>query len=389
MLDLIHFGNLKNSNKMIEILHVVGGVGTGGVEILLLNYYKHIDRTKIHWNIVTPVDSKRKEKGLAEVEFEKLGATIYYMPRKNPHFIKQLFVFDKLLKTHHFDIIHCHLDELCSIYLTMAKRRGIKVRIAHCHVAHTQRGRIFEIVSAILKPYLNNSLTDKFACSLDAAKFLYGSTDNVFIMHNAIDTKKIVFNEGSRMLIRKKYEIPENVIVMGCVGRFTYQKNHEMLLKIFSEFQKLCNAKLLLVGNGEIEDEVKKMAKDFGVLNNTIFAGITTHVEEYLSAMDCFVMPSRFEGLGIVYIESLSTNLLTYATAERVPHEVAISSKMHFLSINATPKTWAEDIYKQLQQQQKRTSDNTFVEEAGYEIVSAAKVLENKYTLFYHRLTED
>lgn len=368
---------------MIEILHVVGGVGTGGVEILLLNYYKHIDRTKIHWNIVTPVDSKRKEKGLAEVELEKLGATIYYMPRKNPHFVKQLFVFDKLLRTHHFDMIHCHLDELCSIYLSMAKKRGIKVRIAHCHVAHTQRGKIFELVSAVLKPYLNNSLTEKFACSLDAARFLYGSTDGVFIMRNAIDTKRIVFSNDYRKEIRDKFGLTNEDIVMGCVARFTYQKNHEMLLKIFLEFQKICNAKLLLVGNGEIEDEVRKMVDDLGIADKTIFAGVTTHVEKYLSAMDCFVMPSRFEGLGIVYIESLATNLLTYATDERVPHEVAISSKMHFLSIDASPKCWAEDILKNVKNETSRVSDNAFVDEAGYEIVSAAKVLEKKYLSLY------
>ena len=371
---------------MIEILHVVGSVDSGGVEMLLLNYYKHIDRTKIHWNIVTPVDSNKQTKGLAEVELEKLGATVYYVPRKNPHFLKQLFVFDKLLKSHHFDIIHCHLDELCTIYLSMAKRRGIKTRIAHCHIAHTQRGRIFELVAAVLKPFLNKCLTDKFACSMDAAQFLYGSTQGAFIMRNAIDAKRIRFNEEYRTETRKNLDISDDETVMGCIGRFSYQKNHEMLLKIFYEFQKLTNAKLLLVGNGELDNDIKNKVEELGLAEKVIFAGVTDHVEKFLSAMDCFVMPSRFEGLGIVYIESLATDLLTYATDERVPHEVAISSKMHFLSIDASPKSWAEDIQNEIVSEKLigRSPDNSFVANAGYEITSAAKTLENKYLTLYN-----
>lgn len=365
---------------MIEILHIVSTVTTGGVEMVLLNYYRNIDRNKIHWNIATTTDPNQKEKGLAEAELEKLGATIYYLPHKKPNFIKHLYSFSRLLKKRHFDIVHCHLDELCATYLPITRLYGIKKRIAHCHLAHTHRGKFDEFACAVMKPLLRFGVTEKFACSKDAATFLYGSTENVFIMHNAINANKIRFTETNRMKIRHKFQIRDCETVMGCIGRFYWQKNHEMLLDIFYEFQKMCDARLLLVGNGVLENDIRNKAIHLGILDKIIFAGTTNQVEAYLSAMDCFVMPSRYEGLGIVYIEAQATNLITYATTERVPHEVSISPFMHFMSINDSPKLWAEDVYKVvLHERNTRSMDNAYVKKAGYEIASAAKVLENKY----------
>lgn len=371
---------------MIEVLHVVSTVTTGGVEMVLLNYYRHIDRTRIHWNIATTTDPNKKEKGLAEFELEKLGATIYYLPHKKPNFIKHLYVFSKLLKKHHFDIVHCHLDELCAAYLPIARAHGIKKRISHCHVAYTKRGFFDELAYSVFKIFMEYGITDKFACSTDAATFLYGSADNVFIMHNAIDSNLIKFDMTSRKAIREKYIIKEDEIVMGCVGRFDPQKNHEMLIDIFWEFQKKCNARLLLVGSGVLENDIRNKAKHLDILDKIIFAGTSNNVNALLSAMDCFVMPSRYEGLGIVYIEAQATNLPTYATTERVPHEVNISPNMHFLSINDSPRKWAKDIYDELKNTPPRTVDNTFVEDAGYDIVSAAKILERKYINFYKEI---
>lgn len=362
---------------MTEILHVVGSLDTGGVEMLLLNYYKNMDRSKCHWNIITPIERNHKI-GLAERELRELGASIYYMPRKLPFFFKQLYVFNSFVKSHRFDVIHCHLDEFSAFYLFFAKKYGLKVRIAHCHIAHTQRGFLFEAISKMIKPFLHNLYTYKFACSKDAALFLYGSLENVYILHNAIDIKKFEYNIEHRNNIRLRFHI-EDKIVIGCVGRFHWQKNHMMLIDIFYEIQKCNDAVLLLVGNGKLEREIHDKVRDLNIEEKVIFVGATMDVEQYLSAMDCFVLPSRYEGLGIVYIESLSTNLTTYATLERVPHEVAISDNMHFISIDEQPVAWANDIINSIRQSKVRNSNNDFVRAAHYDIITEAVLLQNKY----------
>lgn len=367
---------------MIEILQVVSTLDTGGVETLLLNYYKHIDRSKFHWTFVFPADEIRNI-GMCEMPLKELGADIYTLPRRQPNFFKHLlsYYFFIMKSKHRFDIVHSHLDEMNTFYLGIAMILGIKKRISHCHVAFTKRGFFREFVCFLAKPLLQLTCTHKFACSYSAANFLYGNDKHVFIMKNAIDINHFKYNHIIRDNIRNKYNIDEKDVVIGCVARFFYQKNHQRLINIFSEYFKLNPySYLVLVGNGPLEHDIRQQIDNLKLGERVIFTGLTKKVGEFLNSFDCFVLPSRFEGLGIVYIESQVNNLHTFATKERVPVEVKISPYMHFISENENDINWAKQINETITQFKNNRKETTyFAENAGYEISSAAGVLEKKY----------
>lgn len=362
----------------IKILHVTAALDTGGVETLLTNYYKYFNRDDFDWSIITMVDKNHKE-GVMENNLKKMGVKVFYMPRKIPTFFQQLICFNRFLKNHHFDIIHCHVDEFNVFYLAIAKFHKIPVRISHCHIAFTHRGLIFEIISKIVKPMLRLTYTHSFACSKDAATFLYGDINHTYIMKNAINTNKFKFSIIAREKIRKQYNL-ENNFVVGCVGRFHWQKNHDFLLNVFYEILKIDHtSRLMLVGEGELKTNIVKKAKHLEILDKIIFIGTTNEVESYLSCMDVFVLPSRYEGLGIVYIESQATNLHTFAPIEAVPHEIAISPYMHFISNTKTPKDWALQIHNIKSLSNNRLYFNNYIEASGYEIKNASANLQKKY----------
>lgn len=366
--------------KRIEILHVTASLDSGGVETLLANFYEYIDKQRFHWTIITMV-GRNHNIGIAEKRLRALGADVFYMPRKVPYFFQQLYVFDKFIKKNKFDVIHAHVDEFNAFYLLIAKYRGIKHRISHCHIAHTRRGTIFELLSFIVKPILKISLTDKMACSKDAACFLYGKDSDTYIMRNAIEFSRFHFCEERRLCVREKYNL-SNKLVMGCVARFDFQKNHEFLIDIFYEFHRIVdNAYLLLVGNGKLECEIRKKVSGLGLEKYVYFVGTTDNVGDFLCAMDCFVLPSRYEGLGIVYIESQAEGLPTFATLESVPHEVAITDRMYFISKMNNPAEWAMQISNILKDVAYRDRDVplSVLKSSGYELQTAVEELEKEY----------
>lgn len=363
---------------MIEVLHVLGSLDYGGVETLLLNYYRHIDRTKIHWNIVCPMDVCHVKSDV-EKAYRELGASIHYIPRKIPNFYIHLAAYIKVIKSSQYDIVHCHIDEFSVFYVAIARLFGIRVRIVHCHIAHTRRGFFFELCSKMVKPFIPLFCTDRFACSLDAAKFLFGNTEGVYIMHNAIDSNRIKYIPSMREALRNHLGI-NNSFVVGCIARFHWQKNHKFLIEIFASLVNIKNCSLILVGEGPLYNETVELVKKYRLQEKVHFVGTTNCVEEYLSAMDCFVLPSRYEGLGIVYVEAQAADIETFATEERVPHEVSFTERMHFISERKNPKEWAEQIISFAgQNHNSRRDRRKDVCEAGYEIMVEALRLQKKY----------
>lgn len=361
---------------MIEILHILGSVDAGGVETLLTRFYLYTDKTKYHWNFIVPVADDHKI-GLCELKLREMGCNIYYIPRKIPTFRKHLLGFCKILSQAKFDIIHCHNDELAAIYLTIAKSYNIKIRIAHCHIAHRNNGIMFELISTVLKPIVKYVANSYFACSQDAGEFMFGKKP-FFILHNAFELDKYKFSITSRSLLRKKLDVSDNIVI-GCVGRFDYQKNHIFLINVFNEIVNLCkNAKLLLIGTGILEKEIREKINSYNLNDRVIFTGVVDNVEDYLCAMDYFVLPSRFEGLGIVYIESLASDLPTFAPFETVPHEIALTPNMHFISNQENGAYWAKTIIN-TPINSNRKDVTPKIGNFGYEIQKESEQLSAKY----------
>lgn len=218
------------------------------------------------------------------------------------------------------------------------------------------------------------------ACSSDAAEWLYGDAvprDEIHILNNAIDTQKFVYDESVRERVRRELHL-ENAFVVGHIGRFTYQKNHTFLLEIFQKAKELRpDAVLLLIGTGELEQEVRQRAAVMGLEGSVRFLGLREDIAELMQAMDIFALPSRFEGLGLVLIEAQAAGLRAIAS-DKVPREAQVTELLTYLPLKDGADVWAEEIVKSAGGYE-RTNRRRQLMEAGYDVFGQAARIEQMY----------
>lgn len=363
---------------MIRILHIVPELDGGGIENLLLNYYKHMNRDKFIFDFI--VHGNRV--GILESDFQKMNSKVFHIPTKHESIKSHINTMKKIIKNGNYDVIHAHQGTIGAIPMYYAKRAGIKIRITHNHMAYMEESITKKIVNLFLLPLLKKTSTHWFACSLDAGRFLWGNKaveqGKVIIMKNAIDINKFAFNSIKRSKIRKELGI-EGKFVIGCVGRLSYQKNHEFLINIFEEiYKKNKNSVLLLVGRGELEEEIKEQVKNLDLVEAVRFLGVRDDVADLLCAMDVFLLPTRYEGLGIVYIEAQASGIETFGSSIVVPNEAKVTELMHFIQLEKTYESWADEVLKYNNKNQ-RDNINEELKKAGYDIKIEAKKLELLY----------
>lgn len=252
-------------------------------------------------------------------------------------------------------MVHSHLDYFMNSYVCfLAMLAGIKKRIAHHHQAYTRLPKqsiklaICKALGAIMRIPSKWFATNWLACSEAAAVDGWGcgavQKGKVIILPNAIDVKRFEFNMLVRQEIRDKYGIAENDFVVGHIGRFYPQKNHEFLIDIFAELHKQkTNTKLLLLGDGPLQENIKQKVQMLGLSNDVIFAGLQNNSAPFYSAMDVFAFPSLWEGLGIVLIEA-QYNGLPCIVNENIPKDAEISSNIYFVDENTDH--WISKILK-------------------------------------------
>ncbi|WP_346893286.1 glycosyltransferase family 1 protein [Clostridium sp. UBA871] len=363
---------------MIKVLHIVPALDGGGVENLLLNYYNNINRNIFKFDFIV----FGQEKGALESTFEKLGSKIYHIPPRHVAFFSSLKQMKKIICSNRYDIVHTHQNRMSFIPLFFAEICGIQMRIAHSHMAYEPENLLKKIERKLCSWLIKCYATEWFACGIDATKWLYGkkAVTNVkgYIMNNAINIEKFIFNENTRRITRKELDI-EGKFVIGNVGRLSYQKNHEFLIRIFNEIYKLNkNAILLLVGRGELENEVREQVENLGLQEVVKFLGVRNDVPQLLQAMDVFLLPSRYEGLGIVYIEAQATGLASFGSDKVVPKEAKITDLMHFIDLKESPKYWASEILK-YDNGYERNDLSVEIVNRGYDIKREARKLELIY----------
>lgn len=324
----------------MRILHIVYGFNGGGVGFVIANYCAKQPMSGVQFDIVGESIGK---KHLLHERFEKAGFHVYYVTPKKVSLRKNIIEMFRIVRKGHYDGVHVHLEEWSFLYLWIAKMCGVGVRVCHSHMAY--------MTGASTKPHyklfrflLNRFATLRLACSTDAGEHLFGKHPYT-ILNNAIETKKYVYNPVKRQKMRKALGLSGKFVV-GTVGRLSFQKNPQFNVEIFEEIHThRPESVLIFVGQGELEDEVRKMVKEKGLEQNVLFLGLRTDVPDLLQAMDAFVLPSRFEGLGIVYIEAQAAGLKTFATAEVVPQEACMSEKLFtYLPKTATAQQWAEAV---------------------------------------------
>lgn len=326
---------------MIRVLQCVNDMHRAGLETMLMNYYRNIDRSEIQFDFLT----HRPNKSDYDDEIESLGGKVYYAPRLYPQNYKAYFKYMKEFYAMHpeYKIVHSHIDSMSYLPLLAAKKAGIPVRIAHSH--NTSIDKDFKYV---LKQYFRFKLTGVAThfctCGKAAGEFLFPGKECVFIP-NAIEPAKFKFDDKVRTTVRNKFGWDDN-FVLGHVGRLSYQKNHKYLLNIFKELVSVePKAILVLIGTGEKEVEIRKLVEKYNLTDKVIFLGNRSDVNILYQAMDVFVMPSHFEGVPVVGIEAQFSGI-PCIFSDNVPEEVKFNDNVAFLPLKKDVSEWVDYVLK-------------------------------------------
>lgn len=364
--------------KPIRILHVLATMDMGGIENFLMNIYRSIDRKKIQFDFII---NNRGEEDIFEKEIKDLGGKVFKVPSiVNKGHFAYIKALRKIFRENNYQIVHSHYNAISGFILNEAKKCNIKNRIAHSHIAPDkdfQYKGLAELYKSYSKSLINKNSTLKFACSKEAGKWLYGK-EKFQVINNGITTTKYIFNEELRRLKRKELNIKEEEIIIGHIGRFNSQKNHEFIIKIFNELLKLnSNYKLILVGDGELRTEIEEQAKNLTLTERVLFLGIRKDVNELLQAFDLFLFPSLYEGLPVTMIEVQASGLKAFIS-DTISKEVDLNCDLiEWLSLNQSAKEWATYIDNNKKYERKNTFEK--IKAARYDSNWNARKLEELY----------
>lgn len=326
---------------------VFGASGNyGGTEAYLLAFCRQMEGAAVQFDFL--FSHSVKEISYAD-DITSRGSNIYkeyYMFSEShlPDYISPKELFDRHPE---WDGIYINVQKIDTTYrlLVEAARRKLPYRIIHAHTydnrKKTPKDKLFEVWFKLTK---RGTVTDYLACSRLAGENMFGKCD-LTVIPNAIDFQKFAPNQNVREQMRKRLGVTENQTVIGFCGRLCYPKNPEKLIDIFANLHKrLDGSRLLILGDGEKREELEEKVKNDGLLDSVFFAGAVTNVADWFQAMDCFLLPSRYEGFGIVLLEAQAAGLRCYTTKDVVPDETNITGRVKFISGDAPPEKWAEEI---------------------------------------------
>ncbi len=377
---------------MKEILLISDNNGfRGGVEIFILNWIKHADKELYRFSWYIP--GKIIDHDFIS-EFENEGVRVFEGGRFNigkRRSLKQRIAVNyglykdvrKILCDHHYDIVH--INGAGAMYhaklLLISKISHVKCRIAHSHNTGIKRKKSTYIIDRFMQIIISFCVTKYAACSEAAAEYVFGkrALAKTTVVNNCIDVERFRFSSESRERLRRSLGL-DHCFVIGHVGRFFPQKNHAFLVDIFRSIAEINpTARLLLVGGGDLEEIIREQVEQYHLTDKVIFAGVTDAVQDYLCAMDVFVLPSLYEGLGIVNIEA-QANGLPCVMSDAVPKAVDLTGHEIFLSLQESPDTWADVILSVRRNHLIDRKDAwKAVAKAGYDISSMGQYIQVLY----------
>lgn len=365
----------------IRILHMISSLNIGGSQAFVMNLYRNIDRNLIQFDFIIdhPNELYFKE------EIEELGGRVYSLPGFNGFNIGEVKkAWNRFFREHpDYRILHSHTRSYASLYLPIAKKNGLKT-IIHSHSTSNGTGAK-ALIKKVLQYPLRYQADYLFACSEISGEWLYGKRaikkENYKMIPNAIDVGKYTFSNKNRSEIRKEFNIPNGDIVLGHVGRFHEAKNHLFLLDVFYMYNKRhSNAKLLLVGDGELRKVIENRINELGLCRSVIMTGAKNDVNRLLSAMDYFLFPSIWEGLPVAVVEAQAAGLPCFVSST-VTKDVAVSSLVKYLTIKDGVECWVDEIENT---PLTKTDVSSQISEAGFDMKETSKELSNFYKeLFY------
>lgn len=359
---------------MIRVLQIVTYMGRGGLETMIMNYYRNIDRNKVQFDFLV----HRQEEADYDKEILSLGGNIYRMPVLNP-FSKSYFnALDEFFKEHKYDIVHSHLDCMSAYPLMVAKKNGVSVRIAHSH-SKSQDKNLKYPIKLFSKRLIPKYATQLFSCGKEAGDWMFNGKPYT-ILNNAIDAEKCMFNFDVSVEVRKELNINNSDLVVGHVGRFNPPKNHSFIIDVFNCLNKKCpDSKLLLVGTGDGQKAIKDKVNELGLNDSVLFLGSRSDVNRILQAMDVFFFPSIYEGLPLSIVEAQAAGL-PCVISTNVPDECIKTDRVYQYSLEEDLDVWAEKLIDASKIVKKDTYNE--IVSSGFDIKNNSKVLEDFYTSF-------
>lgn len=360
--------------KQIKVLHVQLTENIGGIESLLMSVTNQIDKKKYHFDFIASASSSY------QTVLKQEGCNVIVLPSfKN--LVKYISRFNKVLDND-YDIVHFHKNSAINILpILIAKFHKTHPKIVvHSHntAPSVTKNKLFIQIHKMNRKFMYDVADIHIACSSKAAKWLYGNRKAI-ILKNGIDTEKYVYSKIRRNRIRKYLNISSNSLVIGNVGRLTAQKNQLFLVELFSKIHQIKpNSKLLIIGDGLLKSKILNKIEELKLKKSVMLLGSRNHVEEYLSAMDVFVMPSLYEGLPIAAVEAQVSGLNVYMS-DKITKEVCLTNHAYTFALNEpidkiTKEILSSDFdYDRLQQ-------SKMVKKSGYDISSTVNKLDEIYT---------
>ena len=359
--------------KKIKILTITPALNVcGGMESYVMNYYSRI-HNEIKMDFITHDISDSTYKSIIEKNDDK----VFLFPKIDLQKLRtaQKYI-DSFFKEHHdYDIVHCHMANTAFLYLRCAKKYGIKVRIVHSH-----QNKYADVLSHAIRnvPLVKIGLryaNTYFACSKLAGDFLF-KKKKYYIINNAIDSQRFKYDSNMRNKMRKELGIGDDCFLIGNVGRYVPQKNQKFLIDVFSHVCKKINSKLIIIGEGPLEKELKNHIKEINIEDKVILHPSVDNIENYYQAMDIFVLTSLYEGLGIVNIEAQACGLKTIVS-DKVPEIAKISDLLSFVKLSDGEKAWVEEIIKGKDYYRKEQKE--ILVNSGYDIDRESEKLIKLY----------
>ncbi|MDD3429091.1 MAG: glycosyltransferase family 1 protein [Oscillospiraceae bacterium] len=368
----------------IRILQVVTSMRRGGLETMIMNYYRNMDRTQVQFDFLV----HRSFTAEYDEEILSMGGQIYRMPAITAQnigsYMKQLQRF--FAQHSEYKIVHSHIDSLSTLPLYAAKKAGVPLRIAHSHNTRFDRDKKLplRLVSRALLPHCANLY---WGCGEQAVRYMFGESvykkGNYTVLPNAIDLNSFAYNELLRRKKRQELGLSEDTFAVGHIGRFSWQKNHTRLLDIFAAIHKQNpNSVLLLAGTGTLLGDTLKKAELLGLKDFVQYLGVCSDTNALYQALDVLVLPSHYEGLPVVGIEAQVSGL-PCVFSDVITQEAAIGKPVTYIALEETDDYWAKAVCS-LQNTPRKTHTQAFAN-AGYSIEPAAQKLQQWYLTNYRK----
>lgn len=369
--------DLKMNNKPIRVLQIIGIICGGGVEAVIMNYYRHIDRSKVQFDFV--VDGF--ERTQLDDEIESMGGKIYHVTPYQKNVFGYMRDIANIIHENHYTIVHSNMNTISAFSLFVAWLEGVPVRILHNHSMAVPNEGLRTVMKNILRPFAKLFANRYFACAKVSGEWMYGKrmmeNGQVKIINNAVDVDKFAYRADVRESLRKELNISSDTFVMGHIGRFAFPKNHAFLLDIFAEVHKRKPQSILvLVGDGELRPQIEEKIKMLHIEDSVMLLGLRKDAARFYNIMDVFVMPSWYEGLPVVAVEA-QANGLTCLLSDRIAKETKLIDSVRVLSLEDGYKAWAECILCVLPEREKTATES--LNACGFSVKKEADSLAKCY----------